>query len=74
MGEVKVSVEGFVATITVSRPEKLNAFDIDMLKALAVACDRSGGERIRACRDPYRRGQGLFGRRRHQSLGRYGGQ
>lgn len=39
MAEVKVSVEGAVATITVSRPEKLNAFDIDMLKALSAACD-----------------------------------
>lgn len=39
MGEVKVSVEGAIAVLTVSRPEKLNAFDIDMLKALAVACD-----------------------------------
>ncbi|MEF0940892.1 enoyl-CoA hydratase/isomerase family protein [Rhizobium sp. BR 362] len=39
MGEVKVSVERSVATMTVSRPEKLNAFDIDMLKALAGACD-----------------------------------
>ncbi|NLS04578.1 enoyl-CoA hydratase/isomerase family protein [Rhizobium sp. P32RR-XVIII] len=39
MGEVKVSVEGVIAVLTISRPEKLNAFDIDMLKALAVACD-----------------------------------
>ena len=39
MAEVKVSVEGAVALITVSRPEKLNAFDIDMLKALSAACD-----------------------------------
>ncbi|TCU09285.1 enoyl-CoA hydratase/isomerase family protein [Rhizobium sullae] len=39
MGEVKVSIEGQIAVMTVSRPEKLNAFDIDMLKALAAACD-----------------------------------
>jgi enoyl-CoA hydratase/carnithine racemase len=39
MGEIKVSVEGPVAIVTISRPEKLNAFDIDMLKALASACD-----------------------------------
>ena len=39
MAEVKVSIDGHVALITVSRPEKLNAFDIDMLKALANACD-----------------------------------
>lgn len=36
---IKVSVEDAVATITVARPDKLNAFDIDMLKALAAACD-----------------------------------
>jgi enoyl-CoA hydratase len=39
MAEVKVSLEGPVAILTVSRPEKLNAFDIDMLKALSAACD-----------------------------------
>jgi enoyl-CoA hydratase len=39
MGEVRISVDGPIATMTVSRPEKLNAFDIDMLKALAAACD-----------------------------------
>jgi enoyl-CoA hydratase/carnithine racemase len=39
MAEVKVSLEGPVAIMTVSRPEKLNAFDIDMLKALSAACD-----------------------------------
>lgn len=36
---IKISVEGMVATITVARPEKLNAFDIGMLKELADACD-----------------------------------
>lgn len=39
MAEVRVEVEGAVAILTVSRPEKLNALDIDMLKALAAACD-----------------------------------
>ncbi|ATN37654.1 enoyl-CoA hydratase (plasmid) [Rhizobium sp. ACO-34A] len=39
MAEVRVDVEGAVAILTVSRPEKLNALDIDMLKALAAACD-----------------------------------
>ncbi|WP_086994883.1 enoyl-CoA hydratase/isomerase family protein [Rhizobium sullae] len=39
MGEVKVSIEGQIAVMTISRLEKLNAFDIDMLKALAAACD-----------------------------------
>lgn len=36
---IRISVEGFVATITVARPEKANAFDIDMLKELSAACD-----------------------------------
>ena len=36
---VRIDIEGAVAVMTVSRPEKLNAFDIDMLKALAGACD-----------------------------------
>ena len=36
---IRVSVEGDVATITVARPEKANAFDIDMLKELSAACD-----------------------------------
>ncbi|MBB3917780.1 enoyl-CoA hydratase/isomerase family protein [Rhizobium fabae] len=38
-GIVKVDVEGHVATLTISRPEKLNALDLDMLKALADAAD-----------------------------------
>ena len=38
-GQVRIDVDGPVATLTVSRPDKLNAFDIDMLKALASACD-----------------------------------
>lgn len=36
---VRVEIEGGVAVMTVSRPEKVNAFDLDMLKALAAACD-----------------------------------
>ncbi|MCD2182977.1 enoyl-CoA hydratase/isomerase family protein [Rhizobium sp. GN54] len=36
---IRVAVEGAVATITVVRPEKLNAFDIGMLKELSDACD-----------------------------------
>ncbi|TCL67258.1 enoyl-CoA hydratase/isomerase family protein [Rhizobium sp. BK251] len=39
MAEVKVSIERAIAIMTVSRPEKLNAFDLDMLKSLASACD-----------------------------------
>ena len=36
---INVSFAGPIATITVSRPEKLNAFDLDMLKDLSAACD-----------------------------------
>jgi enoyl-CoA hydratase/carnithine racemase len=38
-GTVRVEIEGTVATLTVSRPEKLNALDLDMLKALGDAAD-----------------------------------
>ncbi|MCM2457633.1 enoyl-CoA hydratase/isomerase family protein [Rhizobium sp. CG4] len=38
-GTVKVDVEGHVAIVTLSRPEKLNALDLDMLKALVTAFD-----------------------------------
>ncbi|MGZ9719957.1 enoyl-CoA hydratase/isomerase family protein [Rhizobium miluonense] len=38
-GTVRVEVEGHIATMTVSRPEKLNALDLDMLKALSDAAD-----------------------------------
>jgi enoyl-CoA hydratase/carnithine racemase len=38
-GTVRVDIEGHIAVMTVSRPEKLNALDLDMLKALAVATD-----------------------------------
>src|SRR5688572_2461135 len=36
---IRVDFEGPIAIVTVARPEKLNAFDIDMLKALDSACD-----------------------------------
>lgn len=38
-GTVRVSVEGAVAIITLSRAQKRNALDLGMLKALAAACD-----------------------------------
>lgn len=38
-GEVRIDIEGAVAILTVSRPEKRNALDLDMLKALAGAAD-----------------------------------
>lgn len=37
--QVKIDIDGPIAVMTVSRPERLNALDIDMLKALGVACD-----------------------------------
>ncbi|CAN7382875.1 enoyl-CoA hydratase/isomerase family protein [Pararhizobium sp. LjRoot238] len=36
---IKIEIEDAIAVLTVARPEKLNAFDIDMLKALSAACD-----------------------------------
>jgi enoyl-CoA hydratase/carnithine racemase len=36
---VRIDIDGPVAVMTVSRPERLNALDIDMLKALGAACD-----------------------------------
>lgn len=38
-GTIRIDVDGHVATLTISRPEKLNALDLDMLKALADAAD-----------------------------------
>jgi enoyl-CoA hydratase len=38
-GTVRVEVEGHIALLTVSRPEKMNALDLDMLDALIVAAD-----------------------------------
>jgi enoyl-CoA hydratase/carnithine racemase len=36
---VRVEIEGSVAVMTVSRPDKVNALDLDMLRALDAACD-----------------------------------
>ena len=36
---ITIEIDGAVATILVNRPDKLNAFDIDMLKDLSAACD-----------------------------------
>jgi enoyl-CoA hydratase/carnithine racemase len=38
-GVVNIAVEGQIAVMTLSRPSKLNALDVDMLKALALAAD-----------------------------------
>lgn len=46
---IRIDIEDSVAILTIARPEKLNAFDIDMLKALAAACDTVEADRnIRA--------------------------
>ena len=37
---IRVAIEGDVAVMTISRPEKVNAFDLDMLRALDAACDK----------------------------------
>jgi enoyl-CoA hydratase len=36
---IEINIDGAIAIITISRPEKLNALDIDMLKELSMACD-----------------------------------
>ena len=36
---IEVTYEGAIAIITIARPEKLNAFDLEMLKQLGAACD-----------------------------------
>ncbi|KQS88644.1 MULTISPECIES: enoyl-CoA hydratase/isomerase family protein [unclassified Rhizobium] len=46
---IRIDIQDSVAILTIARPEKLNAFDIDMLKALASACDTIEADRnIRA--------------------------
>ncbi|MFP5077802.1 enoyl-CoA hydratase/isomerase family protein [Rhizobium sp. YIM 134829] len=48
-GTVEITRDGAVAVLTVSRPEKLNALDLDMLAALGEAADRIEADRqIRA--------------------------
>ncbi|MCA1492917.1 enoyl-CoA hydratase/isomerase family protein [Sinorhizobium alkalisoli] len=42
---IRVEVDGAIAILTIARPERLNAFDLDMLKALAAACDRVEADR-----------------------------
>lgn len=36
---IRIDIDGPVATVTIARPDKLNALNIDMLKELAAACD-----------------------------------
>lgn len=42
---IRIEFNGAIATMTIARPEKLNAFDIDLLQALAAACDRLEADR-----------------------------
>ena len=42
---VELAIEGALATITLRRPEKLNALDQGMIAALSAACDRIEAER-----------------------------
>ena len=42
---VELAIDGALATITLRRPEKLNALDQGMIAALAAACDRIESER-----------------------------
>jgi len=42
---VELAIDGPLATITLRRPEKLNALDQSMIGALAAACDRIEAER-----------------------------
>jgi 2-(1,2-epoxy-1,2-dihydrophenyl)acetyl-CoA isomerase len=39
---IDVSIEDGVGTITLSRPDRLNAFDLETIDALAAACSRLG--------------------------------
>jgi 2-(1,2-epoxy-1,2-dihydrophenyl)acetyl-CoA isomerase len=48
MAEVETSREGAVLTITLNRPDVLNAFNTDMHKALAAALKESRSPDVRA--------------------------
>src|SRR5690606_25668333 len=37
---IEISVENHIAVMTIRRPEKFNAFDIELLQELSAACDR----------------------------------
>lgn len=36
---IEISIENHIAVVTIKRPEKLNAFDIELLQELSAACD-----------------------------------
>ncbi|PWL19586.1 enoyl-CoA hydratase [Falsochrobactrum shanghaiense] len=44
-GRIEIAIENHIATMIIKRPEKLNAFDIEMLRELSAACDRVEAER-----------------------------
>ena len=48
MAEVETSREGAVLTITLNRPDVLNAFNTGMHKALAAALEEARGPDVRA--------------------------
>ena len=37
---IEITTENHIAVMTIRRPEKLNAFDIELLQELSAACDR----------------------------------
>ncbi|HBQ32051.1 MAG TPA: enoyl-CoA hydratase, partial [Ochrobactrum anthropi] len=37
---IEISIENHIAVMTIKRPEKLNAFDIELLQELSAACDQ----------------------------------
>src|SRR5438552_1424336 len=48
MAEVQTERDGAVLTITLNRPEVLNAFTTDMHRAFAAALDEARGDEVRA--------------------------
>ena len=63
---VQLAVDGEVATVTLDRPEKLNALTLDMLDAADADCRAPRRRQGAALRDSHRRGRpGLLRRRRH---------
>jgi 2-(1,2-epoxy-1,2-dihydrophenyl)acetyl-CoA isomerase len=48
MAEVETAREGAVLTITLNRPDVLNAFNVAMHRALAAALEEAGADEIRA--------------------------
>src|SRR6185369_3511666 len=49
MDPVLVSIEGGIERVTLNRPDKLNAFNLDMHHALAAAMDRAEADAAVRC-------------------------